>query len=98
VDLPNGAVIIPQLSHVSNDGTGATALTLHVGDAGDVDRYALGVAAVTAGSIAFSGGVATTAPYRLPALTRVFATVATKTGTITAGKAIVITIAYRVKG
>ncbi|MDB6078126.1 MAG: hypothetical protein JWO82_1873, partial [Akkermansiaceae bacterium] len=40
----------------------------------------------------------TTAPYRLPALKRVFATVATKTGTITAGKTIVITIAYRVKG
>jgi hypothetical protein len=105
VYLPAGAVLIPQLSHLSHDGTGATTLTFTVGDAGNstqaaaAARYATGLAAAgaSAQSTPFASGAQVTAPLRLAAPTKVTATIATKTGTITAGKVLCFTIAYRGK-
>jgi hypothetical protein len=104
--LPKGAVPVPQLSHASHDGTGATALTLNIGDGGtaliaaNATRYAAGISigGATAQSTPFQGGACATVPNRLTEPTKLVATLATKTGSITAGKVLCVTIAYRVKG
>lgn len=98
-DLPAGAVIIPQLSHVTGADPGTT-LTVDVGDAGDVDRYADGITLSNGGQVAFCSGTmpaAVAAPYQPTATTRIYATVASA-ATLTAAVKLAFTVAYRIKG
>ena len=99
VDLPAGAVVVPQLSHVTGADPGTT-LTLDIGDAGDTDRYADGIVLSAGGQVAFCSATlpaAVAAPYRLTGATRIYATVASA-ASLTAAVKLVVTIAYRVKG
>jgi len=101
-DLPAGAVIVPQLSHAtcSADPSSGT-LTLDVGDAGDVDRYANDILLASGGQVAFCSGTmpaAVAAPYQPTAQTRIYATIVAASASPTASVKIAFTIAYRVKG
>ena len=99
-DLPAGAVIVPQLSHATCDADPGTALSLDVGDAGDVDRYANDIVLSSGGQVAFTSGTMPAAvgtPYQPTAQTRIYATVVTATA-VNATVKVAFTIAYRVKG
>jgi hypothetical protein len=100
LDLPPGGVLVPQLSDVTSPDPGTT-LTFHVGDAGDVDRYANGIVQSAGGKVGFTSGTlpaAVGAPYRDNTKgTRIFATIASA-NTLTAGAKLTFTIAYRAKG
>lgn len=99
-DLPAGAVIVPQLSHVTLSGDPGTALTMDVGDAADPNRYADTVVLSSGGEVKFNSGTmpaAATVPYQPTAQTRIYATVKTATS-LSGSPKIVFTIAYRVKG
>lgn len=84
IDLPPGAVIVPELSYIAATGDPGTTLTLDVGDSGDADRYCDGA---NLGALSAAGIVAFTAP-AIPAavftpyrnnedVTRIYATAAT---------------------
>jgi hypothetical protein len=98
-DLPPGAVLVPQLSHVTSADPGTT-LTFDVGDAGDTDRYADGIVCSAGGQIGFCSGTlpaAVLAPYRdNSAPTRIVAKF-DSANTLTAGVVLTFTIAYRAK-
>ena len=100
VDLPVGAVVVPQLSSCTSSADPGTTLTLNVGDAADVDRYAQGIVLSSGGSIPFTNTnipAAVATPYRVAsANTRVYCTVASA-ASLTATVKLVFTIAYRVK-
>jgi hypothetical protein len=83
LDLPPGAVIIPELSSISATGDPGTTLTLDVGDSGDADRYCDGAnlgALSAAGIVQFTAPAIPAAvftPYRPTDVTRIYATAAT---------------------
>jgi hypothetical protein len=104
-DLPPGAVPIPQLSDVCASADPGTTYTLDVGDDGDADRYAAGLALgalATGGRLGFvpaagapPAGVGS--PYRDNAKpTRVRAKLTTVSAPA-AGVKLTFTIAYRAK-
>lgn len=103
VDLPDGAVVIPQLSHINSNALGTT-LTFNVGDSLVPARYAAGVSKSAGGQVSFASTTtqpaASLAPYRLapdvPRDNRIIATVASA-NTITNALPVVFTIAYRAK-
>jgi hypothetical protein len=98
-NLPPGAEIVPQLSHVTSADPGTT-LTLDIGDAGDADRYADGISLNSGGQVAFCSGtlpVAYATPFHDNKETMIRALVTAAT-TITAGVKLVFTIAYRIRG
>lgn len=103
IDLPPGAVIVPELCSISASGDPGTTLTLDVGDSGDADRYCDGAnlgALSAAGIVAFTAPAlpaAVITPFRSPNVTRIFATAATA-GTVTANTVLKFTIVARVKG
>jgi hypothetical protein len=100
LDLPAGAVIVPQLCSVTPSANPATTLTLDVGDSGDADRYADGIVLNGVGQVMFSSAApypaAVTVPFRPTASTRIYATVvsAAAVGSVK----LAFAIAYRVKG
>lgn len=102
VELPTGAIVLPELSKVIvTDDCTSGALTLDIGDATDVDRYADGINAAAAGEIAFTSVASTTVPaglhtrHKLTETTNILKlTLATFTATIEAGEIIVV-IAYK---
>lgn len=106
VKLPAGARIVPHLSQIDTDGVGATTATLTVGDtdaqsdgtdATDADRYGAALDVNAAGKDLFDGatrGVASNTPYALQSESWITATVATLTGTATAGRVLTFRIAY----
>jgi len=99
-DLPAGAVVVPQLSHVTGATTATSSLTLDIGDALIPNRYAQVLDVTAAGQHAFCAGTlpaAAATPYRLPDPTRVHATVHAASG-VNTGVQLAVTIAYRVKG
>lgn len=99
MDLPPGAEIVPQLSHVTSADPG-TALVLDIGDAADVDRYADGISLNSGGQVAFCSGTlpaAVATPFSASVATRISAKVITAT-TLTAAVKLVFTIAFRVRG
>lgn len=90
IDLPPGAVLVPELCSISTTADPGTTLTVDVGDAGDVDRYCDGA---NLGGLSAAGNVTFLAP-AMPAavftpyrdnddVTRIYATAAT-VGTNTA--------------
>lgn len=104
VDLPPGAVVIPQLSHITSNAPG-TNLTLDIGDSLVTGRYALNLAKTAGGQSSFGSTAvqpaAAIAPYRTDPLLktdkRVFATIKTGTTGLTNLTPLVVTIAYRGK-
>lgn len=100
-DLPVGAVVIPQLSHLNSNALGTT-LTFNVGDAGDVDRYAAGISKSAGGQVGFGSTTtqpaAAIAPYRIDseANRRLFATISSASA-VTNNLPLVVTLAYRRK-
>lgn len=103
VDIPAGAVIVPQNSYCTASADPGTTLTLKVGDSADDDRYASGIVMSAGGIIGFCSATmpaAVATPYRIPSsvgASRIIATVASA-NTLTAAVKLVFTIAYRVKG
>jgi len=101
VDLPLGAVVVPQNSYCTCADPGTT-LTLNVGDASSATRYASGIVMSAGGQVGFASGTlpaAVATPYRIAttANQRLVCTVASA-ATLTAAVVVVFTIAYRVKG
>jgi len=103
IDLPPGAVIVPELCSIAASGDPGTTLTIDVGDSADVDRYCDGA---NLGGLSAAGIVAFTAPalpaavmtpYRSSDVVRVYATAATA-NTVTADTVLKFTIVARVKG
>lgn len=103
IDLPPGAVIVPELCSITASGDPGTTLTIDVGDSGDVDRYCDGA---NLGGLSAAGIVLFTAPaipaavltpYRSSDVVRVYATAATA-GTVTAATVLKFTLVVRVKG
>lgn len=98
VDLPKGAVLVPQLSHVICTDPG-TALVIDIGDAADTDRYANDIVLSAGGLVGFCSATQPDAainPLRTTTQTRVYATIGTATA-LTAAVKLAFTIAYRVK-
>lgn len=99
-DLPAGAVVVPQLCSVTGADAGQP-FTVDIGDALDPDRYADGLDLGAAnGQKAFTAPAVPDAvlnPYRLPAQTRIYATIMTATA-VTNGAVLSFLIAYRAKG
>ena len=84
IDLPPGAVIVPELSSITASGDPGTTLTIDVGDSGDPDRYCDGAnlgALSAAGVVQFLAPAipaAVLTPYRNNEdVTRIYATAAT---------------------
>ena len=100
LDLPPGAVLLPQLSSVTCADPG-TALTLDIGDITDTDRYADDIVLSNGGIVEFASQLPVPAGIITPKLTtensRVFATVKTATA-LTAGVKLTFLIAYRING
>lgn len=99
LDLPAGASVVPQLSHVTCADPGTT-LTLDIGDASNTDRSADGIVLSAGGLVAFTSGtlpVDATVPTLATEQTRIYATVASADELIADVK-VVFTIAYRIKG
>jgi hypothetical protein len=103
IDLPPGAVIVPELCSITASGDPGTTLTIDVGDSGDVDRYCDGA---NLGALSAAGIVLFTAP-AIPAavltpyrnnedVTRIYATAATA-GTVSA-VTLKFSIVARIKG
>jgi len=85
-NLPEGATLIPSLSSVAVSadpvtGGGGEALTIHVGDAADPDRYAASIDLNAGGIKPFTLGAASVTPYKALANVPLIATVATEGGT-----------------
>lgn len=102
VDLPIGAVVLPQNSYCTTSADPGTTLTLKVGDAADDDRYASGIVMSAGGQVSFTNTnipAAVATPYRIATVAnqRLVCTVASAS-TLTSGVVVVFTIAYRVKG
>jgi hypothetical protein len=110
-DLPPGAVLVPQLSHVACSANPGATFTLDVGDDGiasyngstavdaDADRYADGMNLASGGVVAFCAPAcpaAALSPLRAKVPLRITAKVATIATPAAAD--LVFTIAYRVKG
>lgn len=84
IDLPPGAVIVPELCSIHATADPGTTLTIDVGDAGDPDRYCDGA---NLGALSAAGTVLFTAPAQPAAVftpyrnnedvTRIYATAAT---------------------
>jgi len=53
MDLPVGAIVLPEYSSVITDGVGSSTCTLNIGDAGDADRYATALDMTSAGKVDF---------------------------------------------
>ncbi len=94
IELPPGAIVLPTLSHiiVTDDATSG-ALTVHVGDSVDDDRYCISANCASLGVIQFVAAGATTFPAGLltkhktsGATTKLQAKLATFTATIEAGE------------
>lgn len=100
MDLPVGAVVIPDLCSVTSADPGTT-LTLDIGDAADVDRYADDIVLNAGGRVGFNSTLPVpagiTTPYLTVATSRVFATVKTAAA-LTAAVKLNFLIAYRIKG
>jgi len=101
VDLPLGAVVVPQLSYCTTSADPGTTLTLKVGDAADDDRYASGIVLSAGGAVPFTNTnipAAVATPYRIAttANQRIVCTVASA-ASLTAAVKVIFTIAYRVK-
>lgn len=101
-DLPAGAVIIPQLSHVtcSADPSVGT-LNLWIGDQADLDRYANAILLGSGGQVAFTSGAmpaAVATPFQPTAQTRIIASIAAASAAPTAAVKLIFTVAYRIKG
>lgn len=101
-DLPAGCEIVPQLSHVtcSADPSSGT-LTLDVGDAGDIDRYADNILLANGGQVFFCSGTmpaAVATPFLTTVNTRIYATIVAASALPTANVRLVFTIAYRITG
>jgi len=99
-DIPIGAVVIPELSRVACEASGGTGTAISkIGDASDDDRYsATSIALTSAATTAVTPAVATSVTLRTPVTSttkRIKATVALSSGSVTAGKKVVFTIAYR---
>ncbi len=101
--LPAGTIVIPYLSNVVSDGVATTA-TITVGDyafsskdtvVADADRYSTSLDVAAAGADAFTGGVAATVPYELPAERWLTATIASM-DTPVAGKILQFNLALNV--
>jgi hypothetical protein len=103
IDLPPGAVIVPELCRILASGDPGTTLTIDVGDSADIDRYCDGAnlgALSAAGVVMFTDPAmpaAALTPYRSSDVSRVYATAATA-GTVTAATVLKFTIVARVKG
>lgn len=100
VDLPAGAVPVPQLSHVTASADPGTDLELNIGTSDDEDLLADGLVLSSGGQVAFTAGTmpaGAITPTRTVANTRVFATV-TDADAVNASVKLVFTIAYRIKG
>ncbi|BCU77960.1 hypothetical protein [Luteolibacter sp. LG18] len=97
VDLPAGAVVVPQLSHVTGAVSGT--LVLDIGDAGTSNRFGKVSMTGNAAATFSSNGLASAAvtPARLTDPVRMIATLGTVTS-VPGGTKLVVTIAYRVKG
>jgi hypothetical protein len=101
VDLPLGAVVLPQNSYCTTSADPGTTLTFNVGDAGSATRYANGIVLSAGGCIPFTNTNIPTAActqYRIATQTnqRIIATVASA-ASLTAAVKVTFTIAYRVK-
>lgn len=108
LELPAGAVVLPELSSfIVTDDCTTGALTIHVGDVLDPDRYCVSANCATPGVIPFILASATTFPVGLAARTLVnksrdaalntslvTMTLATFTATIEAGE-IYVNLAYK---
>ena len=98
-DIPPGAVIVPQLCHVTGADPGTT-LTLDIGDADNPDGLADGIVLSAGGQVAFCSGTLpaeATAPVRAGNTgRRILATVASA-DTLTPGVKLAFTIAFRAK-
>lgn len=94
--LPQNARVVGGLIKSDDLDTGSAAITLHVGDAGDVDRY------FSSSTVAQAGGVdramaATGVDYLNTARTLVYLTVAVAPATGTTTGTIVVLIEYMVE-
>jgi len=96
--IPDGAIVVPQLCSVTCANPGTT-LTLDIGDADDVDRYADGIVLSAGGQIGFASGTipaGTLVPYRLP-VGKGISAIVKSAASISADGKLVFLIAYRSK-
>ena len=88
--VPAGYRAVPHLWRVSCEALGGTAATLHIGTTADPDCIAASVNVSSAASKSAAGGVEWLTPATTTKATTFIATIASLTGSLTAGKKIVI--------
>jgi hypothetical protein len=88
--VPAGYRAVPHLWRVSCEALGGTAATLDIGTTADPDCIADGVDVHAAVSVGATGGVEWLTPATTTKATTFIATIASLTGSLTAGKKIVI--------
>lgn len=102
IDLPPGAVLVPELCSISASADPGITLTIDVGDSGDADRYCDGAnlgALSAAGIVQFTAPAIPAAvftPYRPTDVTRIYATAATA-GTVS-NHTLKFSLVARIKG
>ncbi|GAT35616.1 hypothetical protein TSACC_3687 [Terrimicrobium sacchariphilum] len=99
VQLPIGAIVLPERSWVANEASGGTGAAIaKIGDAEDDDRYsATSIDLTSAGARAVTAVNTTAVLVRTPVTkttNTIKATVALTSGNVTAGKLIRFSIAY----
>lgn len=92
VQLPKGAVIVPQLSQIMTEALGTT-LNVNIGDKGNASRYAAALDIKTAGSHPLTGTSGMLSPVELDESGWITATITAAAG-ISAGKTATAWIAY----
>lgn len=99
-DIPEGAVVIPELSRIASEACGGTGSAIAaIGDSADDDRYSATSVSLTSVASAFltpasATGVITRTPVTSATKT-IKAKFAISSGAMTAGKKIVFTIVFR---
>ena len=88
--VPAGYRAVPHLWRVSCEALGGTAATLHIGTTADPDCIAASVNVSAAASKSAAGGVEWLTPATTTKATTFIATLASVTGSLTAGAKIVI--------
>jgi len=88
--VPAGYRAVPNLWHIDCEALGGTAATLHIGTTADPDCIAASVNVSAAASKLAAGGVEWLTPATTTKATTFIATLASVTGSLTAGAKIVI--------
>ena len=101
-EIPAGAQLVPSLSRVISEGIGGTGATIaKLGDATVDNRYSTTAIALTAAGVVAVTPTNAVAliPYTVtPETTRIKATLALASGSITAGKRVRFELIYRMPG